>query len=142
MRASNAQGLRIPFFHDTELDAVVATFMPRRRLQRAPSFVHGGVTLAVLDEAMAWACIAIAHRWAVTIETSTSFRKPVRIDVEHRVEARIVEVGGDRIDCEATVFDSRQNARADARASFAVLGEAQAVRAIGGDLGVDRSYLA
>ena len=137
----NDQGLRIPFFHDTDAEMVVATFTLSNAFSGAPSFVHGGVTLAVLDEAMAWACIAVAHRWAVTTETATTFRKPIRVDVEHRVEARIVEVTGERIDCAAEVLDHRGSVRAEGRATFAALGEAQAVRAIGGELGADRSYL-
>jgi hypothetical protein len=45
----NDQGLRIPFFHDTELDVVFADFELSNVFSGAPTLVHGGVTLAVLD---------------------------------------------------------------------------------------------
>jgi acyl-coenzyme A thioesterase PaaI-like protein len=54
----NGHGLRIPFFHDTDTDVVFADFELGRDFSGAPSLVHGGLLLAVLDEAMAWACIA------------------------------------------------------------------------------------
>ena len=53
--------------------------------------LHGGVTLAVLDEAMAWACIAIGRQWAVTSETSTRFHRAIYVDKPHVVEAEIIE---------------------------------------------------
>ena len=128
---NNAQGLRIPFFHDTEAATVFAEIELPNDFSGTPSFVHGGVILALLDEAMAWACIAVAHRWAVTVETSTRFNGPVYVGKPHRVEARIVEVTADLITAVGTVVDRKGRMRAEAKASFAVLGEAQAVRAIG-----------
>src|SRR5699024_8543549 len=64
--ARNDAGLRIPFFHDEDTGTVTATFTLDDRFSGAPSYVHGGLLLAVLDEAMAWAAIAVAHRWAMT----------------------------------------------------------------------------
>ena len=52
---SNTAGLAIPFFHDDEAGTVVADFTLDERFSGAPHYVHGGVALAVLDEAMAWA---------------------------------------------------------------------------------------
>ncbi len=56
----NDAGLRIPFFHDEASATVTATFTLDDRFSGAPSYLHGGVLLAVLDEAMAWATIALA----------------------------------------------------------------------------------
>lgn len=53
--AANPAGLGVEFFADTDDDAVVADFSLDQRFSGAPSYVHGGVVLAVLDEAMAWA---------------------------------------------------------------------------------------
>ena len=58
--ATNERGLRIPFFHDDEADVVVAELHLGHAFSGAPTLLHGGIVLAVLDEAMAWAAIAIA----------------------------------------------------------------------------------
>ena len=131
----NGSGLRIPFFHDTDQALVFADFELGREFSGAPSLVHGGLTLAILDEAMAWACIAVGHRWAVTVETSTKFLGAVYLDKPHRVEARVVATTGDTMQTTGRVIDRKERVRAEATASFAVLGEAQATRVIGTNLG-------
>ena len=75
----NDGGLRIPFHHDSDRDVVVASFTLDDTFSGAPSYVHGGVSLAVLDEAQAWATIAVAGRFAVTTETTTRFLRPVLV---------------------------------------------------------------
>ena len=52
---SNEFGLRVPFSNDDEADRVFATFTLDEHCSGAPSYVHGGVTLALLDETMSWA---------------------------------------------------------------------------------------
>ena len=129
----NDAGLRIPFHHDVERGAVVATFTLDGRFSGAPSFVHGGVTLAVLDEAMAWATIAIGGRFAVTTETTTRFQRPVLVDKTYTVEARITGQDEERIETAAEVTFGGGKLCAEATATFTILGEAQAVRATGAD---------
>ena len=68
---TNGAGLGIPFFHDTAARVVTATFVLDDRFSGAPQYVHGGLALAILDEAMAWATIAIEERFAVTAETTS-----------------------------------------------------------------------
>jgi acyl-coenzyme A thioesterase PaaI-like protein len=131
---NNSHGLRIPFFHDTDTDVVFAEFHLSGSFSGAPSFIHGGVTLAILDEAMAWACIAVGHRWAVTVETTTRFLGPVYVDKPYRVEARVGEVAAEQMRADGVVIDGKGRVRAEANAVFAVLGEAQAARAIGVDI--------
>ncbi len=129
--AKNSAGLGIPFFHDTDAATVFADFTLDERFSGAPAYLHGGVTLAVLDEAMAWAAIAIAGQWAVTHTTSTTFDKPVRVDQPYRVEARIGAIADGRIEASASVVDGRGAVRARSNATFVALGEAQAIDAIG-----------
>jgi uncharacterized protein (TIGR00369 family) len=129
--SKNTDGLAIPFFHDTEREIVVADFTLDDRFSGAPAYLHGGVTLAILDEAMAWAAIAIAGQWAVTHTTSTTFHKPVRVGVGYRVEASITAVTDELIDAAARVLDGRDVVRAEAAATYVALGEAQAIDAIG-----------
>ncbi len=130
---SNTAGLRIAFFHDTDVDVVTAGFVLGDAFSGAPSMLHGGVTLAILDEAMAWACIAIGRQWAVTAETSTKFIRAVYVDKPHTVEARIVEQSDTEIVTEARILNVRDVVRAESRATFTALGEAQLKRVVGLD---------
>lgn len=135
---TNEAGLRIPFFHDDESDTVTATFTLNDRFSGAPSYAHGGVLLAILDEAMAWAAIAVAHRWAVTGETATRFEQPVRLGGSYTVTARITAPPADgsaTLGAAADIVDAEGHTCATASATFVVLGEAQAADAAGGELG-------
>ena len=138
----NAAGLNIPFEHDDEDGVVRAAFTLDDRFSGAPTYVHGGVVLAVLDEAMSWATIAIGGVFAVTSETSTRFLRPVRVGRDHTVEARVDEVAEDRLETSASVLDGKGRACAEARATFVPLGPAQAVDAIGAEVtGEDAAYV-
>ena len=127
----NEQGLRIPFFHDTDRNMVTADFALSNTYSGAPTVVHGGVCLAVLDEAMAWACIAIGRQWAVTSETTTRFDRAIYVDKPHRVEAEIAEQNDIEIVTVGRIVDMKGRVRAESRATFTVLGEAQLKRAVG-----------
>jgi uncharacterized protein (TIGR00369 family) len=130
----NSLGLRIPFFHDTDSDVVFAHFSLGKEFSGAPTVVHGGLSLAVLDEAMAWACIASGHRWAVTAETTTKFHGAVYIGKEHRVEGRVIEVNESSMTTTGSIRDLKGRVRAEATATFTVLGVAQAQRLVGGEI--------
>ncbi|MGK2948874.1 MAG: PaaI family thioesterase [Acidimicrobiales bacterium] len=127
----NAGGLRIPFHHDDERAAVVATFTLDTTFSGAPSYVHGGVSLAVLDEAQAWATIAVGGKLAVTAETSTRFERPVLVDKTYSVVARLTGQDAERITTQAEILDHKDRVCAASTATFVVLGAAQAVRATG-----------
>ena len=86
----NAAGLQVPYFVDTETETVFAEFTLSAAFSGAPNWAHGGVSLAICDEAMAWATIALKHKWAVTKSSTASFERPVVIDRTYRVEARII----------------------------------------------------
>ena len=139
---TNDRGLQIPFFHDTERSIVTAEFELSDTFSGAPTLVHGGVTLAVIDEAMAWACIAIGRQWAVTSETTTRFDRAVRVGSRYRVEAEVVEHVGTTMNTTARVIDRRDVVRAEASATFTTLGEAQAARLSGTEIDdANRAYL-
>lgn len=128
---TNDAGLRIPFFHDTEEDLVTAEFELGDDFSGAPTMLHGGVVLAVLDEAMAWACIAIGRQWAVTSQTSTTFHRAIYVDKPHVVEAEVVDKTDAELVTIGRVRDVKGIVRAEARATFTALGEAQLKRAVG-----------
>ena len=129
--ARNPGGLGIPFHHDTLTSTVVAEFSLDERFSGAPKYVHGGVALAILDEAMAWATIAIAQRFAVTAETTTQFERPVRLGRAHTVTAKVERIDGRDIFTTATIVRSDGKLCATAQARFSGLDAEQAESAIG-----------
>lgn len=90
--AKNSAGLQIPFHADDDNQRVVAEFDLDDRFSGAPSLLHGGVTLAVLDEVQAWATIALAHRFALTASTQCTFVEPVFVGHRYRAIGRIDQV--------------------------------------------------
>lgn len=136
---SNQAGLRIPFFHDLERGLVTADFTLSDAFSGAPTMLHGGVTLAVLDEAMAWACIAIGRQWAVTSETSTKFHRAIYVDKPHLVEAEILEQTDSEIITAGRILNVKGVVRAESTATFTALGEAQLKRAVGESGDIDGS---
>lgn len=118
----------------------------------APRFVHGGLVSALLDEAMAWAMIAIGGRMAVTREMTTSFERPVKVGHRYKVQASLEPTdaaaeGHDDADrglrAYAHITDDRGRRCAEARGRFIALDAHTARDAIGGELrGAERDFLA
>jgi uncharacterized protein (TIGR00369 family) len=138
----NERGMQLPFFHDDEANLVFAEYTLDDGFSGAPTYVHGGVTLAVLDEAMAWAAIAVGGKFAVTHETSATFDFPVRVGRSYRVEARLTEQAPERFRAEGEVLDSKGRPCVRARCSLVVLSPARAADALGTEAeGDDARYL-
>lgn len=136
---TNEAGLRIPFFHDTERNLVTAEFALSNSFSGAPAMLHGGVTLAVLDEAMAWACIAIGRQWAVTSQTSTKFHRAIYVDKPHLVEAEVIAQTDSTLTTVGRILNMKGVVRAESTATFSALGEAQLKRAVGETGDIDPS---
>lgn len=134
---SNEAGLRIPFFVDRERGVVTAEFSLDDRFSGTPTYLHGGVVLTVLDEAMAWATIALATVFAVTKETTTRFRAPVLVGSTYAVVARVDEDRDTDLRCSAEVVSIDGTVCTTAIATFVPLGPAEAPDAIGAELGAD-----
>ncbi|CAN5706517.1 hypothetical protein BH24ACT3_BH24ACT3_19670 [soil metagenome] len=138
----NTAGLAIPFFHDDEADTVVAEFTLGTEFSGAPSYVHGGVTLAVLDEAQAWATIAVGGKFAVSLETTTRFKRPILVGEPYTVAARLTDKTADHLTTSAEVRNADGKRCAETTATFAVLSAATAVEALGAEAsGSDADYL-
>ena len=139
---SNASGLQIAFFHDDERQVVEAEFALGPAFSGPPRAVHGGVVLAVLDEAMAWAAIALAGCFAVTRTTQARFHRPVALAAAHTVEARLVarRPDGD-LDLAAAVRDGAGRCCAQADGRFAPLSARRAAGAVGPVAGADARYV-
>jgi uncharacterized protein (TIGR00369 family) len=70
--------------------------------------VHGGIVSPLLDEAMGWAILELAGRFAVTRSLTVDFRRPVFVDKPLRISARIpAEQDDGALRVEAGITDAR-----------------------------------
>lgn len=130
---SNPGGLRIPFQLDDDGATVSASFELDRTYSGAPALVHGGVTLALLDEAQAWACIAVAGKWGLTASTAAEFAGPVFIDTTHRAEAEVTAVGETVVHTVGRILDGHGVTLVSSVSTFHIVGEVD-VAAGGGEV--------
>jgi acyl-coenzyme A thioesterase PaaI-like protein len=127
----NEQGLRIAFFHDDQRSIVEAEFSLGDAYSGAPTLLHGGLQLAILDEAMAWATIAIAGKWALTSASTAQFLGQVVVDAVHVVEASVVSTAPDEIKTTARILDQNRIELTTATATFVPVGDAIATKLVG-----------
>lgn len=130
---ANARGLALPFWYDDETRRVTAELRLGEAYSGVPRYLHGGVVLAVLDEAMAWAAIAAAERFAVVARTATRFERPALVDHPYIVTAEVDSATTRLVEARAEVreSDGRRRRCAEARARLVVMTEATAANAIG-----------
>ena len=78
-------------FYELENNEIMAVFMPAEEHQSYPGRLHGGVAAAILDETICRATMKheASNFWGVTVDFSMKFRKPVPLDREIRVIARV-----------------------------------------------------
>jgi len=106
----NPAGVRAEFYNaeNTETgESVLLTIVknPQAIHQSYPNRMHGGVISALLDESIGRAVqIKNPEIWAVTIELSIKFRKPVPLDRPLYIESRITEIGPRAFSGEGKLF--------------------------------------
>ena len=90
----NDFGLHASFF-ETDANELVALITPTEKHQSYPGRMHGGVAAAILDETIGRAIAngKIDQVWGVTLELTTKFRKPIRLDQELRIVGRVLKDG-------------------------------------------------
>ncbi|HYC53776.1 MAG TPA: PaaI family thioesterase [Candidatus Binatia bacterium] len=102
----NARGLALVFARDG--DTVVASTRIQSAFEGYEGLVHGGVVATLLDEAMGWALLELAGRYGVTRTLKVDYRRPVTVQRELTISARITGGDGVRsIVIEAGVRDER-----------------------------------
>jgi acyl-coenzyme A thioesterase PaaI-like protein len=88
----NPSSLRTSFY-ELGNNELVALFTPCDVHQSYPGRLHGGMTMAILDETIGRSIRASKQEevWGVTVEFATKFRKPIPLDVPLRVVGRITQ---------------------------------------------------
>ncbi len=110
----NPIGLKLSFYEDDD-SQVTTTWTPREEHQGYPGLLHGGITAALLDEALGRTVIN-RDLWVVTAKMEIRYRNPIPIGEPlsvvaevTRISKRIVEARG-----ELRLSDGRIGAEANA----------------------------
>ena len=109
-------GFHLPQPEREGADHYETTFSFDERHQGGPGLVHGGLVTAALDEACS--LLATWYRFpAVTARLFVRYRRPVAINTELLVRARIDSAHGRRIHASAELTDG-DDRLAEARGAF------------------------
>ena len=75
----------------TENQELIALFTPSEGYQSYPGRLHGGIASAILDETIGRAILNKYETeiWGVTVELNTKFKKPIPLNQQLKVIARI-----------------------------------------------------
>jgi len=90
------------------------------------TFVHGGILMALLDEAMAWAAMAYDRRPCVTVEMTTRLRRPALVGMRLRAEGHVTEAKSRMILTAAHIRDEQGRELAAASGKFVPMSPEQA----------------
>jgi len=88
----NDMGLKAAFY-ETEKNELIAVFKPDQEHQGYPGRLHGGIAAAILDETIG-RTVTIgkdAELWGVTLEFSIKYKKPIPLEEELKVVAKLTE---------------------------------------------------
>ena len=87
----NELGLKASFY-ELENGEIVAIYKPLEEHQGYPGRLHGGIAGTILDETMGRAImINDENIWGVTVELNLKYKKPIPLNEELRVIARITK---------------------------------------------------
>ncbi len=115
----NPIGLRLRF--RTEGDSVRAEFTPSSVHEGYPGYLHGGITCALLDEAMGWAAYNLSSgALAVTAKAQIKFRRPLLIGESLTVAASITRKSTRHLWTEATIRQKDGRVAAEATAIMVI----------------------
>jgi uncharacterized protein (TIGR00369 family) len=110
----NPIGLKLRF--RTEGESVRTEFTPSSVHEGYPGYLHGGITCALLDEAMGWAAYNLSSgALAVTARVQIKFRRPLLIGESLAVAASITRRSTRHLWTEATI--KRRDGRVAAEAT-------------------------
>lgn len=114
---ANPIGMHVRFDRAGDSEGVVARVELASVYQGWRGIAHGGIVMALLDEAMAHAAGFAGHR-GVTASVSVRFRKPVPLEAPIEVRGRVTWQRRRVIGVEATIFDANGDMLARAEGSF------------------------
>jgi len=122
---SNTAGLRAKFYNclsPAGEPVLLGIIKPLDEHQSYPNRMHGGVSAAILDEAVGRALwVTSPGIWGVTMELTTRYRRPVPLDVPLYIECKITKVTHRGFDGEGRIFTATEPACVTASARYMIL---------------------
>lgn len=122
---SNPIGMHLHFDRATDAEGVLARVTLAPHYQGWRGIAHGGIVMALLDEAMAHAAGFAGHR-GVTATVNVRFRKPVPLEQPIVVRGRVTWQRRNVLGVEGNVFDGNGTLLAHAEGSFVSRGRLDA----------------
>jgi uncharacterized protein (TIGR00369 family) len=122
---TNPIGMHVHFDRAPDRHGVLARLTLAAEYQGWRGIAHGGIVMALLDEAMAHAAGFAGHR-GVTAAVSVRFRKPVPLEQPIEVEGRVTWQRRNVLGVEARIVDSAGGILAQAQGSFVSRGRLDA----------------
>ncbi len=114
---ANPIGMHVHFDRAADGEGVRAAVELEPHYQGWRGIAHGGIVMALLDEAMAHAAGFAGHR-GVTAHVSVRFRKPVPLEKPIEVRGRVTWRRRNVLGVDARVFDAAGTLLAHAEGSF------------------------
>jgi uncharacterized protein (TIGR00369 family) len=122
---TNPVGLHVHFDRASDAPGVLAHVTLAPEYQGWRGVAHGGIVMALLDEAMAHAAGFAGHR-GVTGAVSVRFRKPVPLEQPVEVRGRVTWQRRNVLGVDARILDAAGNVLAHAEGSFVSRGKLDA----------------
>ena len=122
----NPIGMHLHFDRAHDGDGVYAEAHLSSNYQGWRGIAHGGIVMALLDEAMAHAAGFAGHR-GVTASVSIRFRRPVPLEAPIVIRGRVTWQRRSVVGVEGDIYDAAQNLLAHAEGSFVSRGRLEAV---------------
>lgn len=129
----NPFSLNAQFVENAETGEVTCYFEPQEMHQSYPDRVHGGISAAILDEAIGRA-VQIEHPevWGVTISLDLKYRRPVPYGGKLVCRARCTKLGRRTFEGEGEILDANGKVAVSAKGVYAICPPESMVE--GGDL--------
>ncbi len=113
--AENPIGLKASFVVDRDTRSAVCRLQIPKNFQGWKDVVHGGILATLLDETCIYACRSIGNSF-VTAELNLKYKKPVPVETEVVLKAKIVEEKRKVLIVKASLeIDGQSYAQADAK---------------------------
>jgi acyl-coenzyme A thioesterase PaaI-like protein len=123
---TNPIGMHVHFDRAEGAEGVCARLSLAPEYQGWRGIAHGGIVMALLDEAMAHAAGYAGHR-GVSAHVSVRFRKPVPLEEPIEVRGRVTWQRRNVLGVEASILNSAGAVLAHAEGSFVSRGRLEAV---------------
>lgn len=127
---NNALGLKAEYFYDLKHGGAAFKWYSRAAFESYPSVIHGGVTFALLDEALGHAVYAQCKTFGLTIKTNTRWHRVLKSGVQITGRAKVTKRFWRLLTVEGLIFNEKGKLAADCKAFFYIPSKEQFNRVI------------